>query len=107
MKFQVRLTEEAERDLLEIWDYVAWNDTPEDADDLIDNLEQTSEKLSTLPNRGHVPPELKRVGIETYREILYKPYRILYEISGRFVNIHGYLDGRRDLQSTLERRLLR
>jgi toxin ParE1/3/4 len=107
MKYQVRLTEEAERDLLDIWDYVALNDTPEDADDLLDHLEQRSSTLSTLPGRGHVPPELKRLGIEMVREIHTKPYRILYGISGRNVYIHGYLDGRRDLQDILERRLLR
>ena len=42
-----------------------------------------------------------------YREVHFKPYRIIYEIVGRKVFIHCVLDGRRAVQELLERRLLR
>ena len=40
-------------------------------------------------------------------EDIFKPYRIIYQIVGRKVFIHCVLDGRRNLQDILERRLLR
>lgn len=54
-----------------------------------------------------MPPELDRIGVTTYREVHFQPYRIIYEFSGPEVFIHGVLDGRRDMQSLLQRRLLR
>ena len=107
MRYRVHLTDEAEKDLVDIDAYVSEHDDPTKADTLLESLEQTCEKLSYLPLKGHVPPELKRIGVELYREIHYKPYRIVYEVSGDLVYVHAVLDGRRDLQSLLERRLLR
>ena len=60
-----------------------------------------------MPGRGHVPPELERIGVRGYLEIHFKPYRIFYQIAGRKVFVHCVLDGRRALQEVLERRLLR
>jgi toxin ParE1/3/4 len=42
-----------------------------------------------------------------FREIHFKPYRIIYQIVESDVYIHAVLDGRRDLQELLEIRLLR
>ena len=107
MIYQVYLTQEAEKDLLEIQAFVAPHDSPAKADGLLSRLESTCAELMRLPNRGHVPPELKRIGVETYRELHFKPYRVIYEITGQQVFVHAILDGRRDLQSLLERRLVR
>jgi len=107
MKYRVYLTEEARKDLFDIHFYVAANDDPDKADALLGNLERTCHKLAYLPLKGHVPPELRRIGVEAYREIHWKPYRIVYEVVGSSVFVHAILDGRRDLQSLLEWRLLR
>lgn len=107
MRYRVYLTDEAQKDLLDIHTYVSSHDDASKADTLLDHLEQTCSKLSYLPLKGHIPPELKRIGVELYRETQYKPYRILYEVVRDAVYVHAVLDGRRDLQSLLERRLLR
>jgi toxin ParE1/3/4 len=107
MKFIVSLVEEAERDLLEIHQYVSSQDSPFKADDLLARLEATCASLESCPEKGHIPPELNRIGVKQFREIHFKPYRILYEISRREVFIYAILDGRRDMQTLLERRLLR
>lgn len=107
MTYRVQITDEAGKDLLDIWEYVALNDDPAKADTLLDRLEETCATLTHHPLKGHLPPELERVGVDSYREIHYKPYRVIYEISHRDVFVHTVVDGRRDLQSVLERRLLR
>lgn len=107
MKYSVHLVEDAERDLFEIYRYVAVNDSREKADRLLDNLERTILKLETMPERGHVPPELERIGLSEYREIFFKPYRIIYKVAATKVIVFCVLDGRRDLQDLLQERLLR
>ena len=107
MKFSVLLVEDAEKDLWEIYLYVAQNDSVEKADRLLDNLERAILKLETLTERGHFPPELERIGVREYREIFFKPYRIIYQVIRSKVFVHCVLDGRRDLQDLLQRRVLR
>jgi toxin ParE1/3/4 len=107
MKYAVHLVEDAEKDLFDIYRYVALNDSPEKAEKLLDHLEQTILKLETFPERGHYPPELERIGVREYREVFYKPYRIVYQIMKSEVFIHCALDGRRDLQELLQNRFLR
>ncbi|MBN1996239.1 type II toxin-antitoxin system RelE/ParE family toxin [candidate division KSB1 bacterium] len=107
MSYKVYLIEDAEKDILEIYDYVARNDSRKIADLLIQKIEEVCGTLSSLPNRGHVPPELERISVFDYKEIHYKPYRIIYEIIGTSVFIHCVLDGRRNLQELLAIRLIR
>ncbi|PIX24823.1 MAG: plasmid stabilization protein [Deltaproteobacteria bacterium CG_4_8_14_3_um_filter_45_9] len=107
MKFTVYLVADAERDLLEIYHYVAQNDSVEKADRLLDHLEKTILKLETMPSRGCIPPELERIGVFELREIFYQPYRIIYQVIKSDVYIHCVLDGRRDLQDLLQKRILR
>jgi toxin ParE1/3/4 len=106
MSFKVNLLQEAEDDLLEIFKYVAIEDSLGNAESLFDILYKKCISLKDFPNRGHVPPELFGVN-ETYLEIHYKPYRIIDEIVGDIVYIHCILDGRREMKRLLEERLLR
>jgi toxin ParE1/3/4 len=107
MKFSVYLVEDAEKDLLDIYRYVAQYDSVGHADSLIGKLEKTILRLEAMPHRGHVPPELERIGVFDYREIFYKPYRIIYQVIKSTVYIYSILDGRRDLQDLLQQRVLR
>lgn len=107
MNFAVNLTAQAERDLLDICRYVALNDAPAKAEKLLDNLETVIESLETLPQRGHCPPELERIGMMEYREVFFKPYRVIYRIADREVRVYAIIDGRRDLPDLLQERILR
>jgi toxin ParE1/3/4 len=107
MKFTVNLIKDAESDLIDIYRYVARNDSVENAESLLDKLERTIIKLETMPLRGHFPPELERIGVLEYREVFFKPYRIIYQVIKSNVYVHCILDGRRDLQDLLHQRVLR
>lgn len=107
MKYKVRITEEAEQDILDIYYYVARTDSEADAIHLISRLEKKCSDLAELPNRGHVPPELKEIAVKDYLEIHFKPYRIIYQTIDKTVYIHCIVDGRRDMQSLLEHRMIR
>lgn len=105
-KHRVRILAEAEQDLFEIYRYVAANDSPDRAGYVLDQLEGLCSRLANMPRRGHVPPELDRIGVMDYREVHFKPYRVIYQIIGQNVYVHCVLDGRRNMQTLLERRLL-
>ena len=107
MKYNVYIISDAEEDIFSVYKYVAINDSVQKADTLIENIEEKISNLSDMANRGHTPPELERIGIYEYREIHYKPYRIIYRIIESDVYIHCVLDGRRELEDLLQERLLR
>ena len=54
-----------------------------------------------------MPPESERIGVADYRDVHFKPYRVFYHVQGTKVYIHAILDGRRDLEAVLQRRLIR
>ena len=107
MKYHVYIISDAEEDIFSIYKYVAINDSVQKANTLLENIEEKISNLSELANRGHISPELERIGIYEYREIHFKPYRIIYQIIESDVYVHCVLDGRRDLEDLLHERLLR
>jgi toxin ParE1/3/4 len=107
MKYSVYLISTAEEDIFEIYEYISRNDSPQKAEDVFSKLKEACESLATMAKRGHVPPELDRMSVRDYLEIHYKPYRIIYQIFGNKVFIHCVLDGRRDMEDLLQRRLIR
>ena len=105
MPFRVFLTNDAARDLEELYDCIALHDAPRKADYVLDQIEKAFSKLSELPERGAYPKELLTLGIREYRQIFFKPYRIIYRVMEKNVYVLLIVDGRRDMQSLLQRRL--
>ena len=106
MSHQVFLTDDAAFDLEDLYDYLESHDAPANADYVMDKIEEAFSSLSDNPERGAYPNELLTVGVREYREIYFKPYRIIYRVSARNVYVMMITDGRRDMQSLLQRRLL-
>jgi len=106
MAFAVLLTNDAARDLDEICNYIALHDSPQKADYVLGRIEKVFSSLSEFPERGTYPKELLAIGIREYRETFFKPYRIIYRVMQNIVYILLIVDGRRDMQSLLQRRLL-
>ncbi len=105
-EFQVMLTEGAEHDLESIYDYIAEFDCMANASHVLDQLMEVVDSLSRFPERGAYPNELASLGIKEYRQLLFKPYRVIYRTLGDQVVIYLIVDSRRDMQSVLARRLL-
>jgi toxin ParE1/3/4 len=106
MRFEVLLTEDAGSDLEELYDYIAEHDAPSKADYVLDRIEKVMETLATSPERGSYPKELLALGIREYRQTFFKPYRVIYRVIGERVYVYLIVDGRRDMQALLQRRLL-
>jgi toxin ParE1/3/4 len=106
MHFEVVLTEDAERDLEDIVTHIATHDSPQSAEHVLGRILEIAESLSITPTRGSQPKELGGLGDQEYRQVFFKPYRLIYRLIGERVAIFLIADGRRDMQSLLARRLL-
>lgn len=106
MKYNVFLTDSAVGDIVEIWKYVAVNDSTTAADTLKNSLEKTIRQLTLFPGRGHIPPELEQLGIGDYKEVHCGPYRIVFTMRETKVYVIAVFDGRRALQEILAQRCI-
>lgn len=96
----------AVRDIEEIVNYIKAHDSWDAATHVLDNLEKAVFSLADLLNRGAVVKELEALGIKCIREIHYKSYRVIYEAEAEVVSVFCVVDGRKDLVSLLEKRIL-
>ncbi len=106
MKYTVSLTDDAVRDLKDIYDYISESDLPEKADYVLGKIEEMVLNLTELPERGSYPKELSDLGLREYREVYFKPYRVIYRVLDKSIYVYVIADGRRDMQTLLGRRLL-
>lgn len=103
---KVYILRTAQRDIREIYEYVALHDSLERAEHVYQKIQDSIKRLGELPNRGVYPKELAEAGIKDFREVFFKPYRIIYEVGKKGVYVHLVADGRRNIQALLKRRLL-
>ena len=106
MSYQVLLTRDAVRDLEELDEFLTASNSDAKADYVLDKIEAVLQRLSESPERGTRPRELLALGVGEYRQVFFKPYRIIYTSKGKNVYVLLIADGRRDMESLLQRRLL-
>ena len=98
-KFQVRITQSAERDLEEIWSYIH-ADSPAQAEAFLIGWENQVPSLESLPLRCPAIPETELLGTG-YRHLLYGKYRTILRIAGKTVFILRVIHGARLLESSM------
>ena len=99
VKYSVQVTPAAERDVEEIWTYIA-DDSPENATAFILRLEEQIEALEQFPERCPLIPENELLGTG-YRHIIYGAYRTIFRITGKTVFIVRIIHGQRLLAPSL------
>jgi len=92
------ISEPAETDLVEIWDYIAPHNLNA-ADRLIEKFFEAFQKLADLPKIGHSRPDL------THRVVRFWPvghYLVIYKSEVSPIEIVRVLSGFRDIITMLE-----
>jgi toxin ParE1/3/4 len=105
-RHKVVITEHALLDLEDIAHSITLHDGPARAEHVGRQIEKAWSSLSTLPHRGNYPRELLELGNRRFREVHFKPYRIIYRVLALEVVVLVIADGRRDMRALLARRLL-
>lgn len=103
--YSILWTTHAREDLFEIIEYIAFDNKPL-ALNILNQIEEKVTQLEIFPNRGRVVPELKAFNFFTYREIILSPWRIIYKIEADVVYIISVLDGRRNIEDLLMKKLI-
>ena len=91
------LTPAAERDVGDIWDYIA-ADNPEAAGRVLDALEASLHKLARNPGIGHVREDLAD---QRHRFFLVYSYLIVYRCKTKPLQVIRVLHAARDVQNIL------
>jgi toxin ParE1/3/4 len=99
IKYNVEITPSAERDVEEIWTYIA-DDSPENATAFILRLEEQIAALEQFPLRCPLIPENDILGT-TYRHLVYGAYRTIIRITEKAVFIVRIIHGSRLLDPSL------
>jgi len=105
MAYTVRFTIAASQDLRDLHTYISARDSLDNANYVTREIVRAAMSLHDFPNRGANPPELLALGSRSYRQIFFKPYRILYRIRANTVFIALIADGRRNMIPLLAKRL--
>jgi toxin ParE1/3/4 len=64
-------------------------------------------ELAEFPDRGAKLSEIEALERRQYRQVFFKPYRIVYSVVGSRAYVHLIADKRRDFRSLLAQRLIR
>lgn len=102
----VEWTDAARADLRAISFHIA-DDSLDNALVVVDRLEKRAGSLTTLSVRGRVVPELRRIGLKRYRELIEGPWRLLYFADGPMVHVIAVVDSRRNLQAWMREQGIR
>lgn len=105
-RFTVEIDDDARNDLRTIATYIAAHQSPAIADRYLAKMLDRIEGLETMPLRGSVPKELASNKGRGIRQLVNGPHRIIYSVRGSRVIVVLVADGRRDLQTLFEARLL-
>jgi toxin ParE1/3/4 len=97
----VRWSPAALDDLNDALQYLSCEAGIEQALSILEKVERKVTSLARHPRRCRIVPELKTLGVTTYRELILSPYRVFFRIDDEVVGIIAMLDGRRDIEECL------
>ena len=80
---RVRFSDEAKARLRSIHAYLS-SEAPRQADAVIDRLTRRAEGIGEFPNAGRKVPECR---LDTLRQVLERPYRIIYRIRAEEIEV--------------------
>lgn len=104
-KYKITWAHIAEKDLIEIIDYIAI-DSPEYALKILKKIKKKASSLYSMPERCRIVPELKAQSITQYRELIEPPWRIIFRIVEKKIYVLSVLDSRRNIEDILLKRLV-
>ena len=83
---EVRWSSSAADDLTAIVEFIA-QDRPSTALEILSRIQERTESLSSAPEKGRRVPELERLGVREYRELVISVWRIVYKIGPKAVEV--------------------
>ncbi|PKL45917.1 MAG: plasmid stabilization protein [Candidatus Riflebacteria bacterium HGW-Riflebacteria-2] len=105
-RFKISWSEQAVLDLERLISYIA-NENPKTARLILSKIKIEVSQLDYLPFRGRIVPEFEEQGFLLYRELVIKPWRIVYRVSRERVFILAVFDSRKNVDDVLLERFIK
>jgi len=102
-QYEVIWATTAENDLLKILEYIAQS-SQSNALKILKKIKAQVSELYHSPERCRIAPELYEQGITQYREMIIKPWRIMYRVRESSVYVLSVLDSRQNIEDILLKR---
>lgn len=106
MSYKVFWNKSAETDLNDIIDHIIENGGINTAFEIYQKIKDRAELLKSSPEQGRVVPELTMFTTK-YREIIIRPWRLIYKIDEQAIKVLLILDGRRNTEDILYEKLIK
>jgi toxin ParE1/3/4 len=106
MKRKIVWSQDASDDLIEIISYIRDKSGKNIAKEIYQRIIKRVENIEILPKSGRVVPELVSIGVLDIREIIEKPWRIFYRITKEEIQIISVIDGRRNIEEILYKKVI-
>ncbi len=100
---KVHWSQDAERDLEGIVDYIA-TENPLNALRVLDRLHEQARKLEAFPERGRRVPEIPADSEPRLRELVIASWRLIYAMNADTVLVVALVDCRRNIDAWLTQR---
>ena len=106
MKKKIIWSQDASDDLVEIITYIKERSSKQIANEIYLRIINHVEKIVIFPESGRLIPEFLALGIIDIREIIETPWRIFYRVETSGVQIISIIDGRRNVEELLFKKVI-
>jgi toxin ParE1/3/4 len=106
MKYKINWSKDAGEEFIEIISWYKHTTGKNIAQRIYSKINSRIKKLKDMPGMGKPVQILKDIGINDYRQIIQDHWIIYYKVEGQTVNIISVIDGRRNLEEILYKKMI-
>jgi toxin ParE1/3/4 len=106
MKYKINWSKDAGEEFIEIISWYKYKAGRNIAQRIYSKINSQIKKLKDMPGMGKPVQILKDIGINNYRQIIQDHWIIYYKIEEQTVNIISVIDGRRNLEEILYKKII-
>jgi toxin ParE1/3/4 len=106
MKYKIIWSKDAGEEFIEIISWYKYNAGKNIAQKIYSKINTQIKKLKDMPEIGRPVQILKDIGVNDYRQIIQDNWIIYYKVEGQIINIISIIDGRRNLEEILYKKII-
>jgi toxin ParE1/3/4 len=106
MNYEITWSKDAGEEFVEIISWYKYNVGKNTAQKIYTKINSQIRKLKDMPGIGKQVQILKEIGINDYRQIIQDHWIIYYKVEGQSIHIISVIDGRRNLEEILYKKII-
>jgi toxin ParE1/3/4 len=106
MKYKIKWSKDAGEEFAEIISWYKYNAGKNIARRIYTKINARIKRLKDMPGIGKPVQILKDIGVNAYRQLVQDNWILYYRIEGQTINIISVIDGRRNLEEILYKKII-